>query len=92
MDKNTEKLVKFANKRMSLHCINIYFKDLKIIYKIFIRSILENSAIVSHRSLSETSTNAAVASLPYITHCRRGHWIKARCTKIPPNLSLLWQL
>ena len=56
-DLNTKEIVKKANARMELlrkvasFCDNL--EDLKIIYILFIRSILEQSATVWHSSLSE---------------------------------------
>ena len=54
-DKNTEYLVKKANQRMKLLQIASKFtskySDLKTIYKLFIRSILEQSAVVWNSSL-----------------------------------------
>ena len=59
-EKNTEYLVKKANKRLKmLHVAAKYtskFSDLKTIYKLFIRSILEQSAVVWHSSLTEKNT------------------------------------
>ena len=53
--RNTEYLVKKANQRMKmLHIASKFtskFSDLKTIYKLFIRSILEQSAVVWHSSL-----------------------------------------
>ena len=55
--RNTEVIVKKANKRMLLLSKASKFtsqiSDLTTIYKIFIRSILENSCVVWHSSLSE---------------------------------------
>ena len=60
-DKNTEYLVKKANKRLRmLHIASKYtskFSDLKIIYKLFIRSILEQSAVVWHSSLIQRNSD-----------------------------------
>ena len=60
-DKNTEYLVKKANKRLRmLHIASKYtskFSDLKTIYKLFIRSILEQSAVVWHSSLIQRNSN-----------------------------------
>ena len=54
--RNTEYLVKKANQRMKmLHIASKFtskFSDLKTIYKLFIRSILEQSAVVWHSSLN----------------------------------------
>ena len=55
--KNTEEIVKKANKRMLLlrkaSKFTSQISDLTTIYKIFIRSILENSCVVWHSSLTE---------------------------------------
>jgi len=59
--KNTEEIVKKANKRMLLlrkaSKFTSQISDLTTIYKIFIRSILENSCVVWHSSLSEQDSN-----------------------------------
>ena len=60
-DLNTRELVKKANARMELlrrvpsFCKN--YQDLKNIYILFVRSILEQSATVWHSSLSEVNKN-----------------------------------
>ena len=55
-NKNTEYLVKKANQRLKMLQIASKFttkySDLKTIYKLFIRSILEQSAVVWHSSLN----------------------------------------
>ena len=55
--KNTEEIVKKANKRMILLNRAAKFtsriSDLTAIYKIFIRSVLENSCVVWHSSLAQ---------------------------------------
>ena len=59
-DLNTEFLVKKANARMELlRCVAGFgtsYDDLKIIYTLFIRSILEQSAVVWHSSLSQENS------------------------------------
>ena len=56
-DLNTQNLVKKANARMALlrkvASFGAPLEDLKTIYVLFIRSILEQSATVWHSSLSE---------------------------------------
>lgn len=58
---NTEFLVKKANQRMRMLQIASKFttrySDLKTIYKLFIRSILEQSAVVWHSSLKVKDSN-----------------------------------
>ena len=60
-NRNTEELVKSANKRMRLlHAASKYtskISDLRTIYKMFIRSILEYSAVLWHSSLTEKNTS-----------------------------------
>ena len=60
--RNTEVIVKKANKRMLLLSKASKFtsqiSDLTTIYKIFIRSILENSCVVWHSSLTEQDSEA----------------------------------
>ena len=60
-DINTEEIVKKANRRMELlrrvAAFNPPIEDLKIIYFLFIRSLLEQSAVVWHSSLSEENIN-----------------------------------
>ena len=55
-DRNTEEIVKKAYKRMQLlHAAAIFTsskKDLKEIYQTFLRSVLEQSAVVWHSSLT----------------------------------------
>ena len=61
-DRNTEELVKKANKRMQLLFRASKFtksrKDLKDIYVTFVRSILENSSVVWHSSLTKNNSRA----------------------------------
>lgn len=58
-NKNTEKLVSDANRRLKLlHSASKFTRkvsDLKVIYMSFIRSKLEHSAVVWHSSLSENN-------------------------------------
>ena len=60
-NKNTEEIIKKANKRMFLlHNVSKFtskISDLTTVYKIFIRSILENSCVVWHSSLSEQNSS-----------------------------------
>ena len=60
-DKNTDNLVKNANKRMKMLHVAAKFvtnnQDLVYLYKTFIRSILEFSAVVWHSSLSQANTS-----------------------------------
>ena len=60
-DLNTATLVKKANARMQLLCKVASFgaplEDLKIIYVLFVRSILEQSAVVWHSSVTEDNRN-----------------------------------
>ena len=59
-DMNTSKIVKTANSRMELlrrvASFNPPIEDLKIIYVLFIRSVLEQSAPVWHSSLSKENS------------------------------------
>ena len=59
-DENTAEIVKKANRRMELlrkvATFNPQVQDLKIIYFLFIRSILEQSAVVWHSSLSNENS------------------------------------
>ena len=61
-DRNTEELVKKASKRMQLRFRASKFttsrKDLKDIYVTFVRSILENSSVVWHSSLTKNNSRA----------------------------------
>ena len=61
-DRNTEELVKKASKRMQLLFRASKFttsrKDLKDIYVTFVRSILENSSVVWHSSLTQNNSRA----------------------------------
>ena len=56
-DKNTDKLVKDANKRMKMLHVAAKFvsnnQDMVYLYKTFVRSALEYSAVVWHSSLSQ---------------------------------------
>ena len=58
-NKNTEKIVKDANKRMKMIHVAAKFvnndQDMVYLYKTFIRSILEYSAVVWHSSLSQNN-------------------------------------
>ena len=58
-NKNTDKIVKDANKRMKmLHVASKFInnnEDLVYLYKSFIRSVLEFSAVVWHSSLSQAN-------------------------------------
>ena len=60
-DKNTQELIKKANARMELlrrvASFNPPIEDLKTIYVMYVRSILEFSATVWHSSLSEDNRN-----------------------------------
>ena len=60
-NKNTDKLVKNANKRMKMLHVAAKFvnnnQDLVYLYKTFIRSVLEFSAVVWHSSLSKSNTS-----------------------------------
>ena len=60
--KNTEEIVKKANKRMLLlnkaSKFTSQIADLTTIYKIFIRSILENSCVVWHSTLAEQDSKS----------------------------------
>ena len=55
--KNTESLIKRANARMELlrmlSSFNAPIKDMVIIYFIYIRSILEQSCVIRHSTLTE---------------------------------------
>ena len=61
-DRNTEELVKKANKRMQLLYKASNFttskKDLKDIYVTFVRNILESSSVVWHSSLTKNNSIA----------------------------------
>ena len=61
-DRNTEELDKKASKRMQLPFRASKFttsrKDLKVIYVTFLRSILENSSVVWHSSLTQNKSRA----------------------------------
>ena len=61
-DKNTSELVKKAFQRMQILYRAASFttrkQDLKRIYKTFVRSILEHSAVVWHSSLTQKNMNA----------------------------------
>ena len=58
-NKNTEKLVKNANKRMRMLQVAAKFvsnyQDMVYLYKMFIRSVLEYGAVVWHSSLSQNN-------------------------------------
>ena len=58
---NTERLVKNANKRMRLLHVAAKFvnndQDMVYLYKMFIRSVLEFSAVVWHSSLSQNNVS-----------------------------------
>ena len=60
--RNTEEIVKSANKRLRiLHVASRFTKkisDLKIIYMMFIRSKLDSSSVVWHNSLTESDNNS----------------------------------
>ena len=60
--RNTEEIVKSANKRLRiLHVASKFTKkisDLKIIYMMFIRSKLDSSSVVWHNSLTESDNNS----------------------------------
>ena len=57
---NTENLVRKANSRMELlrrvSCFNPPLEDLKVIYSLFVRSVLEQSATVWHSSLTQENS------------------------------------
>ena len=57
---NTENLVRKANSRMELlrrvSCFNPPLEDLKVIYFLFVRSVLEQSATVWHSSLTQENS------------------------------------
>ena len=60
-DRNCEDLIKKAYKRMQLlNCVASFTKnrqDLKNVYLTFIRSVLEQSAVVWHTSLTKKNRN-----------------------------------
>ena len=60
--RNTEEIVKSANKRLRiLHAASKFtgkISDLKIIYMMFIRSKLDSSSVVWHNSLTEKDINS----------------------------------
>ena len=60
-NKNTDKLVKNANKRMKMLHVAAKFinnnQDLVYLYKTFVRSVLEVSAVVWHSSLSKINSS-----------------------------------
>ena len=60
--RNTEEIVKSANKRLRiLHVASKFtgkISDLKIIYMMFIRSKLDSSSVVWHNSLTEKDINS----------------------------------
>ena len=60
-NKNTDKIVKDANRRMKmLHVAGKFInnnRDLVYLYKTFIRSVLEFSAVIWHSSLSKNNIN-----------------------------------
>ena len=60
-NRNTEKLVKDANRRMKMLHVAAKFvnnnQDLVYLYKTFVRSALEFSAVVWHSSLSQVNIN-----------------------------------
>ena len=56
-DRNTEELVKKANKRMQI-LYKASKEDLKDIYVTFVRNILESSSVVWHSSLTKNNSIA----------------------------------